>query len=182
MAQAGRCASQAAKDRQRYLGRFRRHGTDTAHDAAIGRARSRGLSRHTTGSIRRDHHCQFYPDGSRTCARGRHDRKLEELHRSCPKLAAPDRAHVGVAGVSRQAAFAAAGTAPRRGQVVRHGSWIGKAPCRRCQLSSEGRQRARHRRRQRLGKILVGARPGWRMAAVTRRYPARRRIARAMVA
>ncbi len=84
--------------RQRHCRRPRRRRKSLAHDAAIGGARGRRLSRDPPGSHRRHHHRGLDPERARAGAgRSRH-RPLEGVCRRAPELASPGQAPAASAG------------------------------------------------------------------------------------
>ena len=184
MAAAWNRVSRPAEDRQRHLGRLRHFRTNSAHDAAVGRARRRRLSRHPSGGTGGIIIASSILTGARPRAGGPRHRQLARLRRGAPELAAPG---ANCWSCCQPSAPSCHCRQPRATLAVENGQRRRRRRRKSCsvagrQLLSEGRQGAgHHRRRARSGKsslarALVGV---WRPCA--RHRPARRRGDGAMV-
>ena len=164
-------------------GGFRRMSGRAAHDAAVGRARRRRLSRDPAGGHRRHHHRQLDPDRRARSRRSISRSPTGRLCRGAAELAAARRAAGAIAGPS---ALQLPLPAPRATLVVENvvRTRPGAQKLRGADVNFflKAGQRARHRRPERLGQVFAGARAGRRMAARRAARPARRRGARSMVA
>ena len=92
--------------RQRRRRRSRRHRQGAAHDAAIGGARGRRLSRDPSGGHRRHHHRRLDPERAGAGAGRSRDRALEGFCRRAAELAPPQPA-AGITAGARDADAAA---------------------------------------------------------------------------
>ncbi len=116
---------QSARERRRRRSRCGRKSA--AHDAAIGRARGRRLSRHPPGGDRRHHHRRLDPLRPRARAGRSRDRALEILRRGTSELAAP-HAPAGADAAADDADPVAGAHQSSVGRRHRHGAARRSAP------------------------------------------------------